>query len=435
MITSGYYLRDGRLVSTVTSSNKDLLLTECWQSLYHNLPLRAFLFILTRFSLMQNQTDKLCIQLTGLPSLLSSSVKSSKPISFSLNSILYQTGFSRHCGLPGRNPIKQLWRLNVRLNGCDVALTSNLMNPNHGTTVHNQKSTPYVYKKVRRDVVQILVHESLRDCYASWRRKNLKEEMENVERYATNRHSVLLKTPPRFEEYEKYLGRLLWQSQLVDYHGLLNHYAKLPEYHNQQENPSYWEDVITQESIPMYRRTSHHSSESHSGEHLIEHIVSRECVFGFVKDCLKRLLSRQLLGSRHNWHQLLLGVHRFVYLEYGEVITLDQIMERIRLSEVHWIQPRGKPTAKDNLHSMHLFKRFLHFLFRYLIVSIRFHLSHRFHSVPIISISLPLLLPLSCSIVNHFIALFFISISIRIIMQTFLSLLTNHNTRQRKSHL
>ena len=169
MITSGYFLRDDRLISTVTSSNKDLLLTEAWQSLFHFLPLPAFLFILTRYSLLQKQTDKLYIQLTGLPSLhLNPGESSSKPISFSLNSILYQTGYSRHCGLPGRNPLTQLWKLNVRLNGCISEMTSSSMHSSHGTAEQPHQSTEYVYKRVRRDIAQVLVHESLRDCYAPW---------------------------------------------------------------------------------------------------------------------------------------------------------------------------------------------------------------------------------------------------------------------------
>ena len=372
MITSGYFLRDDRLISTVTSSNKDLLLTEAWQSLFHFLPLPAFLFILTRYYLLQKQTDKLYIQLTGLPSLhLNPGESSSKPISFSLNSILYQTGYSRHCGLPGRNPLTQLWKLNVRLNGCISEMTSSSMHSSHGTAEQPHQSTEYVYKRVRRDIAQVLVHESLRDCYAPWKRKSFQEEMEDVEKKVHDHHSVLLlKTPPRFAEYEYYLGRLLLQSQLVDYHGLLNHYAKLPEYYSQQENPSHWEDVITQESVPLYRRNTRPSESSFSGDHLIKKTVPPECVFQFVIDCLRRVVARQLIGSRHNWRQLLHGIHWFVFLDYGETITIDQLIDRMRLSEVHWIQPRGKPTANDNLHSMRLFKSFLVFLFHGLIVPI-----------------------------------------------------------------
>lgn len=378
VITSGYFLRNGGLASTVTSSIKDLLLTDPWQYLFMILPLPAFLFILTHYSLIQKQTDQLFIQLTGLPSLYSIPSKP-KAISFSLNSILYRTGFSRHCGLPGKNPLNQIWKLNVRLNECthDAFETGrNRTGHVYETTKPTNRSTEYAFRRVRRDIVQVLVHESLRDCYSKWSTKSLKEELEDVEKHVLESQPIhLLKTPSRFAEYERYLGRLLLQSQLVDYHGLLNHYAKLPNYQSRREIHPHLEDVMTQESIPVSRRMVCHPSEStHLWENLIKMTVPPQRVYDFIADCLRRIVAKQLIGSRHNWHILMKRIYQLLFSEYGDELTIDQIVDKMRLSEIHWIQPRGKPTAKENIHSLRLFKSFLVFLFRVLIVGTSFFL-------------------------------------------------------------
>lgn len=373
VLSSGYYLRNSELQATSTSSVKDLLLTAPWQSLYSHLSKESFFGLLTRNSLFLHRSNML-IQLTGpiLRSSSSSVSKSSLP-SFSLSSIFHRPGFSRHCGLPGKNVFSSLWSLNVKLNDMEI-------------------SSPLLFRSVRRDVTQILIHEALRGCYESWSKTTMKEESADLIR--AGRPSI--RTSPRFSSFLHLFSQMLLQSQCVDYYGHLNRCAPLPAIYitarsswkpHSRQLQTHLDDLITQETnhvdivFPSHKTETPSRVNEDCSEELAGSTVPPVAVASFLIECISRIVPKQLIGRHHNWHMFLNQIREFAN-GGNSVKAIHSIMKGMRLSEVEWIQPRGKPTIADHLHSEKLFQSFIGFLFHHLVVWIC-TLSHQ--QLPLIS--------------------------------------------------
>ena len=314
------------------------------------------------------------IQLTGPTFRPSTPVAKPSPVSFSLASIFHRPGFSHHCGLPGKNVFSSLWSLNLKLN--DSAISS-----------------PFLFRSVRRDVTQILLHEALRGCYESWNATTMKEEAADLIR--TGRPSI--RTSPRFAPFLPLFSQMLLQSQCVDYYGQISRFAPLPAIYiisrsswkpHSHQIQTHLDDLVTQETnhiniLPNYRNaeTPSRLPDGDCSDELARSTVPPRAVASFLIECISRIVPKQLIGRHHNWHLLLNQIREFVH-GGSSIKPIQSIVKGMRLSEVEWIQPRGKPTIADHLHSERLFQSFIGFLFHDLIVCIC-TLSHE--QLPLIS--------------------------------------------------
>lgn len=374
VLSSGYYLRNGELQATSTSAVKDLLLHAPWQSVFSHLSRESFFALLTRYSLFLRRSNMI-IQLTG-PILRPASAPAAKPspVSFSLASVFHRPGFSRHCGLPGKNVFSFLWNLNLKLNNSSMP-------------------SPLLFRSIRRDVTLILLHEALRDCYDAWSKTTLQEEAAALIR--TGRPSI--RTSPRFSSFLPLFSQMLLQSQCVDYYGHISRCAPLPPIYiasrsswkpHSHRIQTHLDDLVTQETnhitiVPHTRNTKTPSrpSNANRSEELARSTVPPRAVALFLIECVSHIVPKPLIGRHHNWHLFLHQIREFISGE-NSVKTIRSIVKGMRLSEVEWIQPRGKPTIADHLHAEKLFQSFIGFLFHHLIVWIC-TLSHQ--QLPLIS--------------------------------------------------
>ena len=461
MITSGYTLQNDHLSSSSTSSIRELFLTDPWQNLYRSISPFLFFEFLTTTSLFQKNDQGVFIQLTGPPPSVSShlfpslqSVNSSpshsSSITFGLSSLLFRPGFSRHCGFPGQHLFSRLWKLNQlqlhREHQQQLQLSttpSSTIATSTTAATAATAATECVFKQVKGrkvsvEIVRILLHEIFRDCYTSWGKQSIEEEIQRFQ-YKHNlspsttasttlsfSRSFPLKTPSRFAKLEELLAKLLVNSQSLHYSGLLETMTPLPHVyfqsnkqwvqHQAQQKRRQWEEFETQEScwkgndvvscsmcsrfpytdmsknnnglLPTERNSPSSSSSSSSSSSTttttsasttkassnpyLSETVSPNAVFLFLSHCLRRIIPHSLFGSKHNWRWFLRHVYRLVMADERDEISLRQVMQCMQLSTVRWIQPRGKPSAADNLFSERLFRCFVQFVFHSIVVGLYF---------------------------------------------------------------
>ena len=203
VLTSGYFIEhqseEKGIKSNSTTTVMDLFLQSPWRELYELIGNRSMYILLTEYSIFYQLTSSHIVQIAG-PSL--AYLKRFETVSphqsrFSLSSTFYHLSFSRYPGFPRHHIFSTLLQLNNDINRIEP----------------NSPNSVFAYKRIRNEVVIILVHQIFKQCYSKWHSLSLDEEINDL-RIQYHLQSGIWKRrrvpfPPRLNQCKVELAKLL----------------------------------------------------------------------------------------------------------------------------------------------------------------------------------------------------------------------------------
>ncbi|XP_060597431.1 telomerase reverse transcriptase-like [Ruditapes philippinarum] len=131
------------------------------------------------------------------------------------------------------------------------------------------------------------------------------------------------------------------------YRALLNHHCPAEVYK-------------TNHSGPRIRRGFLRSSRRNTASNLLRSHHHPRKVFLFLRACIMKVLPVKLIGTKHNLNVILKNISKMISLGKNDRLTLGQLMNGMKTTEVDWL----RPTTSNSLR-LHLLARLVLWLFTY----------------------------------------------------------------------
>jgi hypothetical protein len=116
---------------------------------------------------------------------------------------------------------------------------------------------------------------------------------------------------------------------------------------------------------PPVSKIKENSSSTTILQQLIESNIPMIKVSKYIKLCCKQLIPIQSFGSKYNWRIFLSSIHQFIVLGRYETMSINNILEKLKLRDVPWYPSAG---VGNHVYNKEMILRYIYWIYSMIII-------------------------------------------------------------------